>query len=257
MSSLYERTRALAGEVGLLRPSRRLGQSFLIDESVPRRIVEFAALGPGDWVLEIGPGLGALTFELHQAGVPTLAVERDVRLARVLARHLGPPVQLVAMDALRLDWQRIARRAPVLLSNLPYPITSDTLLALCHSPPPVRRAVLMLQREVAERIAAPPGHSERSSLSVLVQLCFDVRTVRQAGPECFWPRPKVHSAVVRLEPLAEAQGLPPGARAQELSNQQWLALARLDDPARSAPAGRAAAAQQGADPQEGERRATE
>ena len=75
--------------------------------------------------------------------MPTVAVERDLRLAGLLARHLGPPIQLVAMDATRLDWRRVGRRPPVLVSNLPYPITSDVLLALCQSPTPVRRAVLM------------------------------------------------------------------------------------------------------------------
>jgi 16S rRNA (adenine1518-N6/adenine1519-N6)-dimethyltransferase len=261
MTSLYQRTRALAEEAGI-RPSRRLGQSFLVEGAVARQIVEAAAVSTGEWVLEIGPGLGALTFELDASGVPTVAIERDRRLAALLRKRLGPFVQLVVMDATRLDWDRLGRRPPVLVSNLPYPITSDTLLSLCQSPPPVRRALLMLQREVAERIAAGPGSSERSSLSVLVQLHFRLRTVLKAPPQCFWPRPDVHSAVVELVPhqpgrsvpgslrrvlkagfgqrrktlanalgrpadVLELSGLPPRVRAQDLSNEDWLSLASL------------------------------
>jgi 16S rRNA (adenine1518-N6/adenine1519-N6)-dimethyltransferase len=264
-TSLYQRTRALALEAGL-RPSKRLGQSFLIDASIARRIVELARPPEDGWLLEIGPGLGALSFELAAAGVPVVAVERDLRLARLLGRELAPAVRMIAMDATRLDWARIGRRPPVLVSNLPYPITSEVLLALAQSPPPVRRAVLMLQREVVERIAAPPGDSERGSLGVLVQLCYDVRRALRVPPQCFWPRPEVHSSVVVLEPraqppvltsglrrllkegfgqrrktlanalgvgrarpadLLERAGLPSRVRAQDLTNQQWLDLAQL------------------------------
>jgi 16S rRNA (adenine1518-N6/adenine1519-N6)-dimethyltransferase len=265
MTSLYQRTRTLAAEAGL-RPSKRLGQSFLIDASAARRIVETAAVGPQEWALEIGPGLGALSFELYAAGVRTVAVERDRRLALVLARRLGPPVQLVVLDATRLAWDRLERQPPVLVSNLPYPITSEVLVALCRDRPAVRRAVLMLQREVAARLTAGPGHAERGSLGVLVQLHFRVRPVLHVPPQCFWPRPEVRSTVVALDPhqprrpvpatlrellrdgfgkrrktlanalglglsrpadLLERAGLPQRVRAQDLSNEQWLELATL------------------------------
>jgi 16S rRNA (adenine1518-N6/adenine1519-N6)-dimethyltransferase len=265
VSSLHGRTRALAEEIGL-RPSRKLGQSFLVDEDVAERIVALGAPKPGEWLLEIGPGLGALTFGLAGTGARLVAVDRDVRVLGALQRRLGGRAQLVAMDAARLAWGRLASNPPVLVSNLPYPISSKLLIALSQDPPPVRRAVLMLQREVVSRIAAGAGESERGSLSVLVQLSWRVLPALAVPPEAFWPRPEVHSAVVRLEPLPrplpsppalrallrdgfgqrrktlsnalglgrrrpadllERAGLPPRVRAQELTNEQWLVLAEL------------------------------
>ncbi len=263
-SSLYARTRGLAHKAGM-RPSRKLGQSFLVEIAAARSIVETAAAKPGEWILEIGPGLGALTFELAERGLPVVAVEKDLRLVQVLAPLLRGRIQFVAMDARRLGWDTMAARPPVLLSNLPYPITTEILLQLCRTPQPVLRALILVQREVAQRVAAKAGASQRGALSVMVQLVYNVSVELEIGPHLFWPRPSVQSSLLRLEPkasavemgrllrglvrdgfgqrrkklanalgigrrrpaeLLEKVGLPANVRAQDLDNEDWIRLAQ-------------------------------
>jgi 16S rRNA (adenine1518-N6/adenine1519-N6)-dimethyltransferase len=157
-------------------------------------------------VLELGAGLGHLTARLLALGARVVAVERDRDMARVLRGELGDQVQLVEADAARLDWAALARaHAPAgpdgagrltVAGNLPYHLTSPILFSMLDQPGHVARAVFLLQREVAERLAAPPGSREWGVLSVLLQREADVSVERIVPPGAFWPPPRVESAVL-------------------------------------------------------------
>ena len=194
-----------------LRPRRRLGQHFLVDRNVAGRIARAAELSPGEGVLEVGSGLGALTLALVEAGGWVLAVERDPALAQalhwLLSEGYRPPlwgrrVWLVVADVLQMDLSRLLAGPPrpqVVAANLPYVITSPFLLRLARAAG-WRRAVLMVQREVAQRLAAAPGTGAYGSLSVAAQARLQVEVLFGVPRQCFWPVPEVDSAVVRLQP---------------------------------------------------------
>lgn len=191
-----------------LRPARRLSQSFLADESAAAAIVRAAHLTTTDQVLEVGPGLGVLTSRLAQAAQRVVAVEIDTALAEALRSSVPANVQVETADLLRVqpaDWFE----APfVVVANLPYHITSPALRhLLAAGPPSAARLIVMVQREVAERIAAPAG--QLSALAVAIQAQTSVELVRQIGAASFYPAPKVDSAVLRLVPLPDAQRLVP------------------------------------------------
>lgn len=176
------------------RPNKRLGQNFLLDDSVIRRQVQLAELGPTDTVLEIGPGLGNLTEELLRAGAKVVAVEQDEAFHEFLAKRFGPQVTLVRADAVKAFLPEFNK----VVSNLPYQISSPITFKLLDVGFEV--AVLMLQREFAERMVAKPGTPEYGRLSVGVyyrskcEIAFDVHK------GAFWPQPKVDSCVVKLVP---------------------------------------------------------
>ena len=192
-----------------VRAKHALGQHFLIDERVYDRIVAEVGAAPDDWIVEIGAGLGTLTRRLC-AAVPAgrvVALERDPGLHAVLGAELGAPLPLELWlgDAVRFDFDEAARRAPrglLVAGNLPYQISSPILARLEASRRVVTRAVLMLQREVAERLVAAPGSDGYGALSVMLAQHFDVTLVRRVGPRSFLPPPRVDSAVVRLETRA-------------------------------------------------------
>ena len=189
---------ALLRRLGL-RPRRGLSQSFLVDRRVSATIARAADLGPSDAVLEIGPGLGILTRELLRRAGRVVAVELDAPLARALPDLLGQPAHLevIQADALRLDAAALFPGPFSVVANLPYHITSPLLLRLLGAARRPRRLVVMVQREVAERIAAPVG--QLSFLAVAVQLYAEARIVRTVPATAFYPRPKVDSAVLRLD----------------------------------------------------------
>jgi 16S rRNA (adenine1518-N6/adenine1519-N6)-dimethyltransferase len=196
-------------------PARRLGQHFLTDRNLLRRIVDALEPAPGDVVLEIGPGKGSLTAELVARGVRIVAIEKDERLATALERGgVGgaPPgvVRVVSGDALALDWHALvadgvatspAASVPPfkVIGNIPYAITSP-LIAAALTPPLPARIVLLMQREVAERLAAAPGSKTYGALSVGVQAVCRVEKLFTVRPGAFSPAPTVESAVVRLTP---------------------------------------------------------
>jgi 16S rRNA (adenine1518-N6/adenine1519-N6)-dimethyltransferase len=154
-----------------LRPSRALGQNFVIDPNTVRRIVRLADIKPKDRVLEVGPGLGSLTVALAEAGARVTAVEIDDRLIPVLEAVLGAaPVQVVRGDALRMDWAALLGPEPgwVLVANLPYNIATPLIATVLDEVPVVERLVIMVQREVAERLVAHPGHRDYGAVSVKV-----------------------------------------------------------------------------------------
>ena len=190
-------------------PNKVLGQNFLVDRNALEAIVDAAALPAGTRVLEIGPGLGVLTEEMLRRGFAVTAVEKDPVLAERLAEALGNPPDLTvrAGDALDLIKEGVCDGLPALVSNLPYQAGTRILLELtqrtggtrsCASAGAPETAVVLVQTEVAERLAAGPGSKVRGLAGVWVQLDYDVQLVRAVKASCFWPRPEVGSTVVRL-----------------------------------------------------------
>jgi 16S rRNA (adenine1518-N6/adenine1519-N6)-dimethyltransferase len=195
-----------------LRARHALSQNFLADADVLDAILHAAGVEPGDRVLEIGPGLGLLTGGLLGGGATVTAVELDTRLAAFLRDRFAPEVDagtltLVEGDALDQDLLHLAPAPYSVVANLPYHITSPILHALLGAAPRPTRLVLMVQREVAERIAAPPG--KMSYLSVFVQYHARVRIAFHVPPEAFEPEPAVESAVIVVEPFDADDRLSP------------------------------------------------
>ena len=264
--------RALLAEHGL-SPSRALGQNFVADANTVRRIARLAEVGPGDRVVEIGPGLGSLTLALAETGAEVTAVELDRHLLPALRSVVEPRgVRVVHGDAMRLDWAALlgppgdpaARWA--LVANLPYNVATPLVLDLLAGVPQVERMLVMVQREVAERLAARPGDKAYGIPSVKVAFRADAEVVGRVPPTVFVPPPKVESALVRLRRLPEPRvdadpdrlfalvdagfgqrrkmlrrslaglvdaagfaeaGVRPDARAEELDLDAWARLARL------------------------------
>ncbi len=193
-----------------LRPARALSQNFLTDAATLDAIVEAAELEPGDRVLEIGPGLGVLTRRLLVAGCEVLAVELDRRLAAYLRRELAdlPRFELVEADALDLHPREVfPGQRFKLVANIPYHITSPLLHRFLEGKRPPDLTVLLVQLEVAQRIAAPPG--QMSYLSVFAQNVAGAEVVTRVPAAAFEPEPEVDSAVLRLRARPEPP-VPPG-----------------------------------------------
>jgi 16S rRNA (adenine1518-N6/adenine1519-N6)-dimethyltransferase len=200
-----------------LRARHALSQNFLADADVLSGILAEAAPEPDDRVLEIGPGLGLLTAGLLEAGSVVTAVELDTGLAAFLRDRFAGELEagrltLVEGDALDQDLVQLVAPPYDVVANLPYHITSPILHALLGEPPRPRRLVLMVQHEVAERIAAPAG--KMSYLSVFVQYHARVRIAFRVPPEAFEPEPAVESAVIVVEPFDEDDRLDPEAEDQ-------------------------------------------
>jgi 16S rRNA (adenine1518-N6/adenine1519-N6)-dimethyltransferase len=191
---------ALLRQLGL-RPRRGLSQSFLTDVGVTRQIASAAGLTVEDDVLEVGPGLGILTQELARRARRVVAFELDRELAAVLPSLLPENVQVVQGDALKLDPAEYLPGPYKLAANLPYQITSPFLFRYLSINPAPSVLVLMVQREVADRITATAG--DLSYLAVAVQSAAKLRIVRQVPAGAFHPRPRVESAVIKLAPLAD------------------------------------------------------
>jgi 16S rRNA (adenine1518-N6/adenine1519-N6)-dimethyltransferase len=247
-----------------IRPSRALGQNFVADPNTVRRIARLAGVGPGDAVVEIGAGLGSLTLALAETGAAVTAVEIDRYLLPALREVAAPAgVKVVEGDALRLDWDELlASRPHVLVANLPYNVATTLVLDLLAKVPQITRMLVMVQREVGERLAAGPGDAGYGIPSVKRAWWADARVVGTVPPAVFVPRPRVESALVALsrhvptaaDPTATfalvdagfgqrrkmlrsalagrvapeafaAAGIEPTARAEELDVADWLRLA--------------------------------
>ncbi len=198
-----------------VKPVKRRGQNFLLDGNLARAIAaDVAAMG--DRVLELGAGAGALTRPLLDLGLQVTAVEVDRNLAAILREELGdrPSLRLLEADLARLDWADTIAGAgprPVIAGNLPYVLTSVVLFALAEQRDTHRGAVLMMQREVAARLAATPGSRDYGVAAVVMRSLFEVEVLRIVPPTVFWPQPEVDSAVVRLSagpPWTEAEYRP-------------------------------------------------
>ena len=187
-----------------LKPKKALGQNFLNAPEVVDRILSAAAVGPAETVLEIGPGLGALTLPLAGQTSRLIAVEKDPEMLRLLRAELlaagHDHVRVIDGSILTLDISGLARsEAPLaVLGNLPYNISSQVLVRLVENRACIDRAVLMFQKELVERIVAAPGSRDYGRLTVLLAYCAEVRHLFAVGAERFFPRPKVDSAVVHI-----------------------------------------------------------
>ena len=208
-----------------LAPSRERGQNFLVDERIAGELVELAGVGPSDSVIEVGTGLGILTRALAQRGERVLTIEVDAGLVRALrAEPLLPAnAELVHADALALDWPALVRErnATRVVANLPYAISAPILRTLLDLRGQLADWSVMIQRDVADRLLAPPGSRTYSSLTVLHALCATLRRARDLPPSLFFPIPNVRSSFVRMTPRPDA---PHGA----------AELARIEDVVRAA-----------------------
>jgi 16S rRNA (adenine1518-N6/adenine1519-N6)-dimethyltransferase len=188
-----------------VRPRKRFGQHFLHHRDILARIAEALGPAPGELVLEIGPGQGALTEALVARGARVVAIEKDRDLVPVVRARL-PEVTVVEGDALELDWRRAAGIGPadglLVTGNIPYNITTP-LLDRALAPPRPTRIVFLVQKEVAERLVARPGSKTYGALSVGVQAVARIEKLFSVPAGAFHPPPKVDSAVIRLTPLAE------------------------------------------------------
>lgn len=249
-----------------IRPSKALGQNFLIDQNIRDIIIRHADVHPDETVIEIGPGLGALTEDLFKQARRLVAIEKDTRLAEYL-RHRFLDLELIQGDAVKILRSGFTLDVPrfKVVSNLPYSISTPILECFVEGPTKPRLMVLTVQREVAQRLAATPRHKDYGALTVFTQLYYHVTIVHIVSPRCFYPAPHVDSAIVVLErrdtrmklekgtPFHEivrfgfnqrrkmlrklladyegvteafhAAGVSPTARAEELSVEQWIALA--------------------------------
>ena len=189
-----------------LRAKKSLGQNFLVDETQARRIVGAVAPRAGETVVEIGPGRGALTAALVESGARVVAVEFDRDLAALLRGRFGgrENFTLVEADALEVDFCAAVEPAASarVVANLPYNISTAILQRLIEQRRCIAEMILMLQREVVERIAAPAGASERGFLSVLVEAYCEVEPLFDVEPRAFRPVPKVWSTVALLRARA-------------------------------------------------------
>jgi len=194
-------TRVRLNEAGV-SPVKSLGQNFLHDQNLARWIVDQAQITSEDYVVEIGPGLGALTRFILEKGAHVLAIEKDTRLAKSLReRFADERLEILNIDALKFDPRNLfAQRNVKLIGNLPYNISSALLLRFLENPSPIYLSLLMLQKEMAMRLSASPGTHDYGALTLRMQLYHRVKYLRSVPATVFFPQPEVDSAVVRLVP---------------------------------------------------------
>lgn len=193
--------RALAERHGI-RPTKTLGQNFIADPNLARAIVADARVGPGDRVLEIGAGLGSITVALAEAGCEVLAVEFDRRLTPALLEVVSafPNVRIEQLDAMRVDWHELlGDEGWTMVANLPYNISVPLMVDLLEGVPQIDRFVVMVQREVGERLVAQAGDEAYGTVSVRVAYRAETELLRRIPADVFWPRPKVDSVLVRMD----------------------------------------------------------
>jgi 16S rRNA (adenine1518-N6/adenine1519-N6)-dimethyltransferase len=212
--------RALLKKHGL-RAKKSWGQNFLVDERAYRAIVDACELESADWVIEIGAGLGTLTARLAERAAHVIAVERDRDMAAILRAELGtdPRVEIAEANALSYDYAAAASRAgraPVVVGNLPYQIASPILFRLLDSRGRIARVVVMLQREMVDRILAPPATAEYGALSVMVRMAGAPRLVCRVRAGAFVPAPRVDSAVLSVTPY------PGGRPSVPVDDEAWF-----------------------------------
>lgn len=183
-----------------------LGQNFLIDADVLEDIVRFSGIDQETGVIEIGPGIGVLTRELSHHAAKVVSIELDDRLFPLLSETLAgcENVEVIHQDALKVDYEKLISEEfpgmPVrLAANLPYYITTPILMKLLEARLPLESITVLVQKEVAERMAAAPGGKTYGALSVAVQYYTEPERVLTVPPHCFMPPPKVHSEVIRLK----------------------------------------------------------
>lgn len=193
--------RALAERLGV-HPTKKLGQNFVHDANTVRRIVQLADLDAGARVLEIGPGLGSLTLGLLEQGHPVVAVEIDERLAAELPATVEQHVPGAELEVVREDAMRLGRLTPApaaLVANLPYNISVPVFLHVLATMPGIRRALVMVQAEVGERMAAAPGSKAYGGPSAKIAWYGRARVAGRVSRDVFWPVPNVDSVLVGFD----------------------------------------------------------
>jgi 16S rRNA (adenine1518-N6/adenine1519-N6)-dimethyltransferase len=264
--------REVLDQTGVL-PSKQLGQNFLVDPNMARWIVSQLALTPDDAVVEVGPGTGALTEHVVGTVRKVILIEFDARLAAALKERFrdDPSVEVHHEDGAKFDGRKLFKHRPLkFLGNLPYSSGGAIMKNLLSRPNPFSRAVVMLQKEVIDRLAAAAGTDDYGMLSLRVQSEWEVKPLRTVPPEAFYPQPKIDSSVAVLTPrkgglppfdarlfdeiirrgfaqrrkqlkkqmpkepaweeVAGALGLPITVRGEDLTLEQWVDLSRAFDP---------------------------
>jgi 16S rRNA (adenine1518-N6/adenine1519-N6)-dimethyltransferase len=218
---------ALLNEHGL-HPSRALGQNFVVDPNTVRRIARLAEVGPGDQVLEIGAGLGSLTLALVETGAHVIALEVDRYLIAPLTSVLeATSVRVVHADALSVDYASIlGDTATVVVANLPYNVATPLVVHLLESQPLVTRMLVMVQKEVGERLAASAGEAAYGAVSLRVQYFADAKVVGKVPPSVFLPKPNVDSVLVTLTRRAAVRVDPEVVSESELFSVIRLAFSQ-------------------------------
>ena len=188
-----------------LSPRRAFGQNFVADPNTVRRIARLAGVGPGDHVVEIGAGLGSLTLALAETGAHVTAIEVDHGVAPVLRdvvaqSEYADHVHVIEADAREVDWNALEPHdAPLtVVANLPYNVATPLVADLLDEVPRIRRFVVMVQKEVAQRLAAAPGSSDYGAISVKVSYWATAQLLGDVPPTVFVPRPKVTSAIIEI-----------------------------------------------------------
>ncbi|MGZ4121291.1 MAG: 16S rRNA (adenine(1518)-N(6)/adenine(1519)-N(6))-dimethyltransferase RsmA [Actinomycetota bacterium] len=193
-------TRELLDRYGL-RPKTSIGQHFVTDPNTIRKVVKLAGIRPGMQVLEIGPGLGALSLAILDAGARLVAVEVDRALEPVLAEVLaGRRARVVFADAMAVSYRRLLGHEPTaLVANLPYQIATPLIVDLLEDVPAIQSFTVMIQREVGERLAAKPGEEAYGAVSAKVAFLATAAVVARVSRRVFYPMPEVESVIVRID----------------------------------------------------------
>ena len=192
----------------LTKPLKRLGQNFLIDRGIIKKIIETAELKPNDTILEIGPGIGTLTQELAKKAKKIVAIEKDLRMIEILKETMKnfDNVEIIYGDILKLNTRyKIQNTKYKVVANLPFYLTSPTIRQFLEIKEPPKEIVLIIQKEVAQRICAKSG--KMSILAVSVQLYAQPKIISYISKKSFWPSPKVDSAIIKITPKSLLQNL--------------------------------------------------
>jgi 16S rRNA (adenine1518-N6/adenine1519-N6)-dimethyltransferase len=202
MNSLLKNTQSLLKKHSL-NPSKRLGQNFMVDRSAIKRIIDSAEISQEDNIIEIGPGTGILTKELANKAKKVVAIEKDIKLAEILKENLNKEnVEIISRDVLEIDdfcqfFSNSKNKEYKIVANLPYYITSYLIRKVLGLENPPQKAILVMQKEVGQRICQLPPRM--NLLAVSVQLHSRVNLLGYISKDSFWPKPKVEAAIVKLE----------------------------------------------------------
>jgi len=185
-----------------IRPSKRMGQNFLVDKTVSKKIIRASNLSKGDTVVEIGPGIGNLTLELAEKANTVISIEKDKEMARALREILKMNniynVRVIEKDALKINLSLYIKKPYKVVANIPYYITSPLIRKFLEASRKPKEILLMVQKEVAERICAKPP--KMNLLAVSVQAYSNPKILFSVSKKSFWPQPKVGSALIELTP---------------------------------------------------------
>jgi len=186
-----------------IRPKKRLGQNFLIDKNVINKILKHIAPSKNECILEIGPGLGVLTEGLLKQGASVIAVEKDRQFSDILKKELidyEDRLEIITQDIMRFDLKKHCSNKKIrVVGNLPYYLTTPLLFFLLEHRETTTSAVLMIQKEVADRLCASPGTSDYGRLTVALNYFSSIKKVMQVSKSCFFPQPKVDSTIIEIQ----------------------------------------------------------